>query len=343
MSGIKKVDLDWGNLDFSYRKADKRFIARFDGKKWSEGELSEDDYIRIHEGSTAIHYGQECFEGLKAYTAKDNRTLLFRPDENAKRLIRSAEAIEMQPVPVELFMKAVKNVVRANIHFVPPYGYGASFYLRPYLIGIGENLGVRPSKEYLFSIFGSPVGPYFKGGFNPVHFNVSKFDRAAPYGTGGAKVGGNYAASLKSHMYAKRNNYGDCIYLDPLTHTNIEEAGAANFFGITKDNKFVTPKSISILPSITKYSLIHIAKKMLGMEVIERDIPIDSIDEFVEAGACGTAAVITPIGSITYKGQRHSFFANGEESGPITQKLYKTLTGIQVGDIKPPEGWIFEV
>jgi branched-chain amino acid aminotransferase len=248
----------------------------------------------------------------------------------------------MPEVPVEQFIDACIKVVKANEHYVPPYGTGATLYLRPFVIGVGDNVGVKPAPEYIFCIFCTPAGPYFKGGMSPVNFTIAEYDRAAPYGTGAAKVGGNYAGSLYPHELAVKRGFADCIYLDPATHTKIEEVGAANFFGITKDNKFITPKSPSILPSITKYSLLHIAKEYLGMEVEERDVLIDNIDEFKEAGACGTAAVITPIGGIEYKEKLHIFHSE-TEVGPVTKKLYDTLYGIQFGDVQAPEGWIVEV
>lgn len=338
----KKVDLDWGSLGFSYIKTDYRYISRFKDGKWDDGQLVEDNNLVISEASTALHYGQQCFEGLKAYRTKDGDIQLFRPDQNAKRMIDSCNRIMMPEFPVERFIDACIQVVKANEEFVPPYGTGATLYLRPFLIGVGDNLGVRPAPEFIFSIFAVPVGPYFKGGMAPVNFMISDFDRAAPYGTGAAKVGGNYAASLLAHEKAVKNGYADCIYLDPATHSNIEEVGAANFFGITNNNEFVTPKSPSILPSITKYSLMHIAKNYLDMNVVERDCPINNIGEFVEAGACGTAAVITPIGGIKYK-EDFTVFHSETEVGPVTKKLYDTLCGIQVGDVKAPEGWIVKV
>jgi branched-chain amino acid aminotransferase len=255
---------------------------------------------------------------------------------------REIELLKKGEVPEDKFIDACLQVVKANEHFVPPYGTGATLYLRPFVIGIGDNLGVKPAPEYMFGVFCCPVGPYFKRGLAPVNFMISDYDRAAPYGTGGAKVGGNYAASLLPHEIAREKGFADCIYLDPLTHTKIEEVGAANFFGITKDYKFITPKSQSILPSITKYSLIHIANEVLDMEVIERDVPIDNLDEFTEAGACGTAAVITPIGGIQYNDDFHVFYSE-TEVGPVTRKLYDTLCGIQFGEIDAPEGWIVEV
>lgn len=336
---MEKVNLDWNNLGFSYLKTDFRYVSRFKDGKWDDGALVEDNRLYIEECATALHYGQQSFEGLKAYTAKDGKVQLFRPDQNAKRMNDSCDRLLMPHVPIEKFIDACIQVVKANLKWVPPYGSGATLYLRPMLIGVGENIGVRPAPEYIFAVFCMPVGAYFKGGMSPVNFITSEFDRAAPHGTGAAKVGGNYAGSLYPHKVAVEQGFADCIYLDPATHTKIEEVGAANFFGITKDNKFVTPKSPSILPSITKYSLMHLAKEYLGMEVEERDVFIDNIDEFSEAGACGTAAVISPIGGISHAGKLHVFFSE-TEVGPVTRKLYETLTGIQFGEVKAPEGWL---
>lgn len=336
-------DIDWGKLGFSYTKTDLRYISMWKDGKWDDGKLVEDNRLTISEGSTALHYGQQCFEGLKAYRTKDGKIQLFRPDRNSKRMNDSCKRLLMPEFPEERFIDACIQVVKANERFVPPYGVGATLYLRPYLIGVGDNIGVKPAEEYIFGIFCCPVGPYFKGGLAPVNFCVAEdYDRAAPCGTGAAKVGGNYAGSLLPHLDAVKRGFADCIYLDPATHKKIEEVGAANFFGITKDNKFVTPLSKSILPSITKYSLLHIAKEYLGMEVEERDVFIDKIDEFKEAGACGTAAVISPIGGIEHNGKLHVFYSE-KEVGPITRKLYDTLYGIQFGDVKAPEGWIVEV
>ncbi|WP_326514073.1 branched-chain amino acid aminotransferase [Clostridium intestinale] len=339
---MKKVDIDWSNLGFSYLKTDFRFISNWKDGKWDEGNLVEDNMLKVSEASTALHYGQQCFEGLKAYRTKDGEIQLFRPDQNALRLNRSCRRLLIPEVPVETFIDACMQVVKANEAYVPPYGTGATLYLRPFVIGVGDNIGVKAAPEYIFCVFCLPVGPYFKGGMTPVNFMVSDYDRAAPYGTGGAKVGGNYASSLYPHEVAAKKGYADCIYLDPATHTKIEEVGSANFFGITKDDKFVTPVSPSILPSITKYSLLHVAKEYLGLETEERDVLIDNLDEFKEAGACGTAAVITPIGGIDYNDKLHVFYSE-TEVGPVTKKLYETLCGIQVGDIDAPEGWIYKV
>lgn len=334
--------LDWKNLGFSYIKTDYRFIARWKDGKWDNGELTTDSTLHIHEGSTALHYGQQCFEGLKAYRCKDGSINLFRPDQNAKRMQNTCDRLLMPQVPTELFIRACKEVVKANEKWVAPYGTGATLYLRPFVIGVGENIGVRPAPEYLFCVFCCPVGAYFKGGMKPSNFLVTDYDRAAPHGTGGVKVGGNYAASLLPHELAAERKFTDAIYLDPKTHTKIEEVGAANFFGITRDNKFITPLSPSILPSITKYSLLYLAKERLGMETIEGDVYINELDQFAEAGACGTAAVISPIGGIQYGDDFHVFYSE-TEVGPITKRLYEELTGIQFGDVEAPEGWIVKV
>lgn len=339
----KIVDLDWANLGFSYIKTPWRYISYYKDGAWDEGQLTGDNRLHISEGSPALHYGQQCFEGMKAYRTKSGEIQLFRPDMNARRMIASCDRMLMPAFPEDRFIDAVKQVVAANAEYVPPYGTGATLYIRPMLIGVGDQIGVKPASEYIFSVFCMPVGAYFKGGLTPHKFLASDdFDRAAPFGTGAAKVGGNYAASLKPHALAADKGYADCIYLDPATHTKIEEVGAANFFAITKNNEFVTPHSPSILPSITKYSLLHLAKEYLGMPALERDCPIDGLDEFAEAGACGTAAVITPIGSIDYKGDHHVFFSE-TEVGPVTRKLYETMVGIQFGDIEGPEGWIVKV
>lgn len=338
----KTVNIDWNNLGFNYIKTDYRYISYFKDGKWDNGTLIEDNMLIISEASTALHYGQQCFEGLKAYRTKSGKIQLFRPDENAKRLNSSLRKLLMPEIPVEKFIDACKQVVKANEHFVPPYGTGGTLYLRPLVIGIGDNIGVKPASEYIFVVFCMPVGSYFKSGMTPCNFMITEYDRAAPFGTGGNKVGGNYAASLHPHQIAVDRGFADCIYLDPATKKNIEEVGAANFFGITKNNEFITPKSPSILPSITKYSLMHIAENYLGMQVYEKQVPIDTIDEFIEAGACGTAAVITPIGGIEYKGKLHVFYSE-TEVGPVIKELYRILCGIQFGDIEGPEGWIVEV
>ena len=336
------MNIDWNQLGFNYIKTPYRYLSHWKDGQWDDGVLTEDGTLHISEASAALHYGQQCFEGLKAYRRKDGKINLFRVDENAKRLQRSAQRLLMPTIPVEKFIDAVKQVVKANQDYVPPYGTGATLYLRPLLIGVGDSIGVNPAPEYIFTIFCMPVGPYFKGGLTPTNFIVSDYDRAAPQGTGAAKVGGNYAASLLPGHQAHEHQFSDCIYLDPETHTKIEEVGSANFFGITKDNQFITPKSPSILPSITKYSLLYLAKERLGLTAIEGEVKIDELDQFTEAGACGTAAVISPIGGIQYKDNFHVFYSE-TEVGPVTKALYEELTGIQFGDKPAPEGWIFEV
>lgn len=334
--------LDWKNLGFEYMDLPYRFLAHFKDGKWDDGQLTEDSTLHISEGATALHYGQADFEGLKAYRTKDNEIQLFRPDQNAKRMQNSCKRLLMPEFPVDKFIDAVKQVVKANEAYVPPYGTGGTLYLRPLMIGVGGTIGVHPAPEYLFTVFAMPVGAYYKGGVKPTNFTTSYYDRAAPHGTGQSKVGGNYGSSLLPGDEAHKAGYSDVVYLDPATHTKIEEAGSANFFGITKDDKFVTPKSDSILPSVTKRSLLYLAKNRLGLETEEGEVFIDDLDRFKEAGAMGTAAVIAPIGGIEYKGDLHVFYSE-TEVGPTTQKLYNELTGIQFGDVEAPEGWIVKV
>lgn len=339
---MENLTIDWTNLGFDYIKTDLRYISVWENGEWDNGVLIKDNTLCIEEGSPALHYGQQCFEGLKAYRTKSGEIQLFRPDENAKRLNNSANRLLMPEVPIEKFIDACKQVVKANERFVPPYGTGATLYLRPFLIGVGDNIGLKPANKFIFSVFCIPVGPYFKGGMKPFNFMISDYDRAAPKGTGAAKVGGNYAGSLIAQKKAKEKGYADAIFLDPATHTKIEEVGSANFFGITANNEFLTPLSPSILPSITKYSLLEIARDYFDMKVIEGDVNISDLDKFIEAGACGTAAVITPIGGIEYNGNLHVFHST-KDVGPITKKLYDTLIGIQFGDIPAPKGWIYTV
>ncbi|MCW0949936.1 MULTISPECIES: branched-chain amino acid aminotransferase [Streptococcus] len=340
---VMPVNLDWENLGFSYMKLPYRYLAYYKNGQWEKGELTEDATLHMSESSPCLHYGQQAFEGMKAYRTKDGSVQLFRPDQNAKRLQRTSDRLLMPQVPTDMFVDAVKQVVRANEEYVPPYGTGGTLYIRPLLLGVGDIIGVKPADEYIFTVFAMPVGNYFKGGLIPTNFIVSdKYDRAAPYGTGAAKVGGNYAASLLPGQMAHERKFSDVIYLDPATHTKIEEVGSANFFGITKDNEFVTPYSPSILPSITKYSLLYLAEHRLGLKAIEGGVPIDDLDRFAEAGACGTAAVISPIGGIQHGDDFHVFYSE-TEVGPVTRKLYNELTGIQFGDVEAPEGWIVKV
>lgn len=342
MSKVNAADVDFNNLGFDYMDLPYRYQAYWKDGKWQNAGLIEESKVCINECSTALHYGQSDFEGLKAYRTKDGTIQLFRPDQNADRMQRSCERLLMPQVPTNMFVDAVKQVVKANADFVPPYGNGATLYIRPVMWGVGGVIGVHPADEYLFRIFVMPVGNYFKGGLTPTNFITSEYDRAAHKGTGQNKVGGNYAASLMPGEQAHQNGFSDCVYLDPINHQKIEEVGSANFFGITKDDKFITPKSPSILPSITKYSLLYLAEHELSMETEQGDIYIDDLDRFKEAGACGTAAVISPIGGLEHNGKLYVFYSE-TKVGPVTRKLYDLLTGIQFGDIEGPKGWIVKV
>lgn len=342
MDGVSMINIDFDKLTFDYTKTKSCYISYYKDGKWDEGKLTTDDMITISAFSPALHYAQQCFEGMKAYKTKDGSIQLFRPEENAKRMQASCHRLLIPEIPITKFIEAVKMTVLDNLEYIPPYESKAKLYIRPVVFGTGYNLGIRAAREYIFMVLVTPVGPYFKEGIKPVKFMVSDYDRAAPHGTGDIKVGGNYAASLYPQTVARNEGFADCIYLDPATHTKIEEVGAANFFGITKDNEFVTPKSSSVLPGITKKSLMYLAREQLGMKVLEEDVYIDQLERFVEAGACGTAAVISPIGGIYYKDKIHVFYSE-TEVGPICQKLYDLLTKIQVGDIKAPEGWIYRI
>ncbi len=333
------MELDWKNLGFNIMPTDFNMRCVFRDGKWGELEASRDQTIPIHIGATCLHYGQQSFEGLKAYYGADGLIRLFRHDENAKRMQVSAQGILLAEVPVSLFMEAVEKVVLLNKKFVPPYGTGASLYIRPLLIGTGPEVGVRPAKEYTFLVFVMPVGPYFKAGFKPVNMMICRdHDRAAPMGTGHLKVGGNYAASMSSILDAHNRGYATAIYLDSRERKYIDECGPANFFGI-KGDTFVTPKSQSILPSITNMSLQKLAESM-GMKVEKRPVLLEELAEFDEAGACGTAAVITPIHKV-FDPETDTTYTFGDASnpGPVTTKLYETLTGIQKGDLEDPFGW----
>ena len=332
--------IDWSNLGFGYFPTDYNVRCYYRDGKWGELEVSSETTINIHMAATCLHYGQEAFEGMKAFRGKDGKVRLFRAEENAKRMRRSCEGIMMAPMPEELFLQAIDLVVKKNIDYVPPYESGASLYIRPIIIGLGEQVGVKPAKEYLFLVFVSPVGPYFKEGFKPTAMAIMRgYDRAAPLGTGTFKVGGNYAASLKSGMIAHEKGYSAVIYLDAKEKKYIDECGPANFFGIN-GNSYITPESTSILPSITNMSLTQIAKD-LGMTVERRHVPEEELAEFEEAGACGTAAVISPISHIDDldTGKVYTYSTNGE-AGPKSTKLYNTLRAIQYGDIEDKHGWV---
>jgi len=337
---MEKANIDWANLGFGYYKTDKRFVANYKDGKWDEGSLTSDENVVMNESAGVLQYAQTCFEGMKAYTTEDGRIVVFRPDLNAKRMYDSALRLEMAPYPEDKFIEAVDKVVKANLKYVPPYGTGASLYIRPYLFGSSPVMGVKPAQEYQFRIFVSPVGPYFKGGAKPITLKVSDFDRAAPHGTGHVKAGLNYAMSLHAIVTAHKEGYDENLYPDALTRTKVEETGGANFFFVTKDNKVITPKSDTILPSITRRSLMHVAKEYLHLETEEREIYLSELPEMVECGLCGTAAVISPVGKIVDHGKEICLPSGMAEMGPVSKKLYDTLTGIQSGRIEAPEGWI---
>ena len=340
---MSKKDIDWENLGFGYIKTDKRFVSLFKDGKWDEGKLTEDDTITMRECACVLQYAQTVFEGLKAYTTTNGDIVTFRPDLNAERMMDSATRLEMPAFPRERFIDAVLETVRANADFVPPYGSGATLYIRPFMFGSDAIIGVKPANEYQFRIFTTPVGPYFKGGVKPLTLKVSDFDRAAPHGTGNIKAGLNYAMSLHAIVTAHEEGYDENLYPDAATRTYVEETGGANFLFVTKDNKIVTPKSDSILPSITKRSLLAVAKDYLGLEVEERKVAIDELQDFAECGLCGTAAVISPVGKIVDHGKEIVFSGSSDAPGEICMKLREILTGIQLGEIDAPEGWIIKV
>ena len=337
---MEKKDLDWSNLGFGYVKTDKRYVSNFKNGAWDEGALTDDADIVLNECAGVFQYAQTVFEGLKAYTTEDGHIVTFRPDLNASRLADSARRLEMPVFPEERFVDAVQKVVEANAAYVPPYGSGATLYIRPYMMGTNPVIGVKPADEYQFRMFCTPVGPYFKGGAKPITIRVSDYDRAAPCGTGNIKAGLNYAMSLHAIVTAHADGFDENMYLDPKTRTKVEETGGANFIFVTKDGTLVTPKSDSILPSITRRSLMVVAEKYLGMKVEHREVYFDEVKDFAECGLCGTAAVISPVGKINDHGKEICFPSGMEEMGPYTKKLYDALTGIQMGRIEAPEGWI---
>lgn len=340
---MEKKNIDWSSLGFGYMPTDKRFVATYKDGKWDDGALTEDATIQMSECACVLQYAQTCFEGLKAYTTQDGKIVCFRPDLNAARMADSCKGLEMPEFPQDKFVEAVKAVVEANKEWVPPYGSGATLYLRPFMFGINSVIGVKPADEYQFRIFATPVGPYFKGGAKPITIRVSNVDRAAPRGTGNIKAGLNYAMSLRNIVDAHNCGFDENMYLDPATRTKVEETGGANFLFVTKDGKVVTPKSDSILPSITRRSLMIVAEKYLGLEVEQREVTLEEVKDFAECGLCGTAAVISPVGKIVNGDEEICFPSGMEEMGPITKKLYDTLTGIQMGRIEAPEGWICEI
>ena len=340
---MAKKDIDWSNLGFGYVKTDKRFVANYKDGAWDNGVITDDDKVVISECAGVLQYSQSCFEGMKAYTTENGHTVIFRPDMNASRMADSCRRLEMPVFPEDKFVEAIAETVRANEDWVPPYGSGASLYIRPYMFGSNPVIGVKPADEYQFRVFTTPVGPYFKGGAKPLTIKVSDFDRAAPHGTGHIKAGLNYAMSLHAIVTAHAEGYAENMYLDPATRTKVEETGGANFLFVTKDGKVVTPKSDSILPSITRRSLVHVAKEYIGLEVEEREVLFDEVKDFAECGLCGTAAVISPVGKIVDHGKEICLPSGMDEMGPVTKKLYETLTGIQMGRIEAPKGWIYTV
>ena len=337
---MEKKNLDWSSLGFGYIQTDKRYVSNYKNGNWDEGTLTSDATITINECAGVLQYAQTVFEGMKAYTTEKGQIVVFRPDLNAERMVNSAKRLEMPPFPQDRFVDAVKQVVKANEGYVPPYGSGATLYIRPYMFGSDAVIGVKPANEYQFRIFCTPVGPYFKGGAKPITIRVSDYDRAAPNGTGHIKAGLNYAMSLHAIVEAHEQGYAENMYLDSATRTKVEETGGANFLFVTKDGKVVTPKSSTILPSITRRSLVYVAKEYLGLEVEERPVYFDEVKDFAECGLCGTAAVISPVGKIVDHGKEICLPSGMDEMGPVTKKLYETLTGIQMGRIEAPKGWI---
>lgn len=340
---MEKANLDWANIGFGYMKTDKRYVSNYKNGSWDEGELTADDQIVMSECAGVLQYAQTCFEGLKAYTTEDGRIVTFRPDLNGERFEASCKRMEIPVFTKDRFVDAVLKTVKANEAYVPPYGHGASLYVRPYAFGISPVIGVKPADEYQFRVFTTPVGPYFKGGTKGISIKVSDFDRAAPRGTGDIKAGLNYAMSLHPIVVAHNEGYAENMYLDAATRTKVEETGGANFLFVTKDGTVVTPKSSTILPSITRRSLIYVAEHMLGIKVEEREVYLSEVSDFVECGLCGTAAVISPVARVVDHGKEIAFKYGAEEMGPVIKKLYDTLTGIQLGRIPAPEGWIYEI
>ena len=333
-------NIDWSNLGFGYMKTDYRFVSNFKNGKWDEGSLTTDENIVMNECACVLQYAQTCFEGLKAYRTVDGKVVCFRPDLNAKRMADTCRRLEMAVYPEDKFVDAVVKTVQKNIDYVPPYGSGATLYIRPYMFGSDPIMGVKPANEYQFRVFTSPVGPYFKGGAKPITLRVPDFDRAAPHGTGHVKAGLNYAMSLHAIVDAHKQGYNENTYLDSATRTKVEETGGANIIFVTKDNTVVTPKSNTILPSITRRSLMYVAEHYLGLKAEEREVRFDEVKDFAECALCGTAAVLSPVGKVVDHGKEILFPSGMEKMGEVTKKLYDTLTGIQMGTIEAPEGWI---
>ena len=336
-------DIDWSSLGFGYIKTDYRYTRAWKDGKWDEGGLTDKAEVTISECAGVLQYAQTGFEGLKVYRTKDGHVVAFRPDLNAERLQNTCRRLIMPEISKEDFLKALDELIKANIDYVPPFGSGATLYVRPFIYGSGPVIGVKPAPEYEFRMFCTPVGPYFKGGVKPIKLLLSDYDRAAPHGTGNIKAGLNYAMSIYAGETAHSLGYNENMYLDSGTRTYVEETGGANFLFVTKDNKVVTPKSDTILPSITRRSLMIVAKDYLGLEVEERPVRFDEVKDFVECGLCGTAAVISPVGLVHTKDGDINFASGMEEMGPVISKLRETLTGIQMGEIEAPEGWIHRI
>lgn len=340
---MEQQKIDWGSLGFGYIQTDLRYVANFKNGQWDAGGLTDQATVTMSECAGVLQYAQTCFEGLKAYTTADGHIVCFRPDLNAARMADSCRRMKMPVFEEDRFVEAVVETVKANARWVPPYGSGASLYLRPYMFGIDPVIGVKPATEYQFRVFATPVGPYFKGGVKPLTLHISDYDRAAPRGTGHIKAGLNYAMSMYAIVDAHEQGYDENVYLDSATRTYIEETGGANIIFITDDGKLVTPRSDTILPSITRRSLIQVARDYLGMEVEERPVALAEVDRFAECGLCGTAAVISPVGKIVDHGREICMPSGMDGMGPVTQKLYDTLRGIQMGEIEAPDGWICRV
>lgn len=340
---MEKKAIDWSNLGFGYMETEKRYVSNYKDGAWDDGILTADANVVLSECAGVLQYAQTIFEGMKAYTTEDGHIVTFRPDLNAARMEDSAVRLQMPVFPQDRFVEAVCQVAEANKAYVPPFGSGATLYIRPYMFGSNPVIGVKPSDEYQFRVFCTPVGPYFKGGVKPITIRVCDFDRAAPHGTGHIKAGLNYAMSLYAITMAQRDGYDENMYLDAATRTKVEETGGANFLFITKDNKVVTPKSDTILPSITRRSLMYVAREYLGLETEEREVHVDELSDFAECGLCGTAAVISPVGKVVNHGTEICFPSGMNDMGPVIKKLYDTLTGIQMGRIPAPEGWIYRI
>lgn len=330
-----KKNMDWSSLGFNYVQTDMRYVSNFKDGAWDDGFLTDQATVTINECACVLQYAQTCFEGMKAYTAEDGRIVCFRPDLNAQRMADSCRRLKMPVFPEDRFVQAVVETVRANARWVPPYGSGASLYVRPFMFGSNAVIGVHPASEYQFRVFVTPVGPYFQGGIKPLTVRISDLDRAAPRGTGHVKAGLNYAMSLYNIVDAHEQGFDENIYLDSASRTYIEETGGANII-FAEGNTLVTPKSGTILPSITRRSLVQVARDYLGMEVQEREVSLSEIGGFTECGLCGTAAVISPVGTIVDHGKEIHYAG----MGPVIRKLYDTLTGIQMGRLTAPEGWI---